>query len=67
MGLIIHLELEFDTMGFEPQPWWRPFVWYRAHIDSNGYWQRVVRVGALGLHLGVSIAHSPAEVLDPKE
>lgn len=66
MAVILHLEVEFDTMGSEPQPWWRPFAWVRAHVDANGHWQRVIRVGALGLHLAASIAYSPEEVLDPK-
>lgn len=66
MAVTLHLEVEFDTMGAEPNPWWRPFAWYRAHVDPNGHWQRVVRVGALGLHLAVSIARVPDELLNPK-
>lgn len=67
MGLTVHLELEFDTMGCEPNPWWKPFAWYRWYEYDKGHWQRVVRVGVLGLHLGGSIAYQPEEVLDSKE
>lgn len=67
MGLSVHLELEFDTMGSEPHPWWKPFAWYRAYNDDNRHWQRVIRVGVLGLHLGGSIAYFPVEASHPKE
>lgn len=67
MGLTVRLGMEFDTMGCEPNPWWKPFVWYRAYNDDNGHWLRVVRIGVLGVHLAGSIAYSPAHVLEPKE
>lgn len=51
------MEIEFDSLGAEPDPWWKPFFWVRNHREA-GYRQDVLRFGALGVHIGFSAAHS---------
>ena len=59
--LTVHVEVEFDTAGVEPQPWWRPFAWLRRYHDESGHRQYVARVGAIGFHLGVSVSYYPPD------
>lgn len=66
MGIIARVELEFDTVGADPDPWWRPFVWWRWYRDQTRSRQAVVRMGVLGLHIGFSLAYQPADISLPK-
>lgn len=58
--LTIHAEIQFDSVGVEPSPWWIPFGWFRVYRDdpenfsSPGF---VLRFGMLGLHFCLS-AHT---------
>lgn len=69
-AVVVHLEVEFDSACIEPQPWWRPFCWWCVYED-NGHWQRVLRLGVLGLHLCLCASYYPpmdhTTARDPKE
>lgn len=56
MGITAHIEVEFDTVGAEPNPWWKPFIWWRLYRDESHSWQAVLRFGVLGFHIGFSFA-----------
>lgn len=47
----LHVSLEFDTTGADPNPWWRPFYWTRCFKFDGGNTQRVLRIGVFGVQL----------------
>lgn len=59
--LTLHLEVHFDSVGCEPAPWWRPFLWVRHPWEklrdeclrmSDGL---ILRCGVLGFHFCAAV------------
>lgn len=57
--ITLHVELHFDSLGVEPNPWWLPFLWvrhpweHRSEADlSNGF---ILRCGVFGVHFCAAI------------
>lgn len=62
--LTLHVELHFDSIGVEPNPWYLPFLWLRhpwetlpAECDPefNSTNHFILRCGVLGVHFCAAI------------
>lgn len=59
--LTVHLELQFDALSVEPNPWWIPFWWIRhpwekpRHPNADPMNGFILRCGIFGFHFCAAI------------